>query len=276
MQADTKTTPFQRILEDIATKHGIPIATLNDWCADINKEKQTDEIMSKFFDDVTFNIQMVVQEKMALLAFQAFKTSQEKVASDHKIPEKILTSWCTNFEKKLPSIFQQHQYNVEKDKLDINTAIKRIYITYAFLSETLIESGVLPTWRGIPPNNLYHLSDDIVLDIAIRVQRDKARFSYFHNIKENSVDPFKVAGLFMYWIAKLKPISFNNHQTDPIRGHEFYLNEYLAIIFGVTRGDQKKGFQNIPKIVQEELRYNLRYRSYSSDDLILLLRTLLA
>ncbi|MEO5334552.1 MAG: hypothetical protein H7839_21260 [Magnetococcus sp. YQC-5] len=271
-----QTTPFQQIAKAIATEYGIPQTILTDWCTNIRKEKEADETVAKFYADTNFNMRQIVQKKMASLSFEALKTSVNQVASNNKIPEKTLNTWCNSFQEKIPYIFQQCQYHGEKDKHDISIAMERIYLTYQFLSEVLVASGVLSTWRGTTPNNLYHLSGDIVADVAIRVQRDKARFSYFHNIKENSVDPCKVAGLFMYWMAKLKPICFKYPQNTSLEEPEIYLNEYLAIIFSVTRCDQKKIFKNIPKIIQEELRYNLRYRSYSSDDLILLLRTLLS
>lgn len=133
------------------------------------------------------------------------------------------------------------------------------------------------TWR----NQLYGLSPAIVEDIAIRVEKDKERFRYFHGSDEP--EAAKVGGNFMYWIAKRRPIYFPYVQQSytPLSDDEFSLNEYLAVFTGLNRTisstfkpEELEVMNHLPLLnrVLRDLIYTLRYRQYSSDDLFIMLK----
>ncbi|MBF0309044.1 MAG: hypothetical protein HQL56_05925 [Magnetococcales bacterium] len=160
------------------------------------------------------------------------------------------------------------------DKAKIILGVRKILRAYQSLP-IFVE-----TWRGGPEDGLYYLSGDVLEDIAIRVEKDKERFCHFHGSR--NPEPAKVGGQFIYWITKLRPICFRYRQGQTLTENELYLNEYLAVLVGLNRvrsaSPNPKDAAVLARLatrtkpILKDLRYNLRYRHISSDDMTLMLK----
>ena len=170
---------------------------------------------------------------------------------------------------------------------DVNSGMKKIAFTYGALEGLLREYTPGFEWRG-GPNGLYTLSPAILADIATRIERDKERFRHFHGSSNPS--PEKVAGIFVYWIAKRRPIVYmdgsQRYGRLTLTQDEFFLNEYLAILAGIMRVISSRMEINHRKDLTDAVsmpslkillnwRYTLAYRNFSSDDMALLFESCL-
>lgn len=110
----------------------------------------------------------------------------------------------------------------------------------------------------------------VLEDVAVRVEKDKSRFRYFHNSEE--LNEVKVGGLFTYWIAKLKPIQFRYFEGFAPNEAESNLNEWLAVFAGLNRANITGKKFIVTRELLDDYVYSLRYRSLSSDGIYLLLK----
>jgi len=126
------------------------------------------------------------------------------------------------------------------------------------------------------------LSTDVVLDVAILV--DAARFiqSDFARMQEHGLatqgpDIYRVAALYVYWIARLKPA----HQIDFAKGDfkiHNYLNEYLAMQTGLSlvayATDMDDKNSDVDATLFQEAVWALRTKTISQETTYWMLKTL--
>ena len=112
-----------------------------------------------------------------------------------------------------------------------------------------------------------------MLDIIIRVDKRKSYYKYFHDM---TINEFKIAGLLAYWILKFKPITITDrHYCNNI---EHCDNNELFAFYIIWIALHEAGKCDTPLSGTErfvkELRYSLRFRSFTIDSLIVLAETL--
>lgn len=169
------------------------------------------------------------------------------------------------------------------DSAEIKLGVSKILMIYAELPDLVQTVDPNFVWRG-GSEALYSISPEVLEDIAIRIERDKQRFRVFHGCEEPA--PEKVGGMFIYWIAKLRPMYYPHRKGHSLTRTDAFLNAYLAIFTGLNRvissstpagniadilSNRTDIFPNLGKALDDWL-YTITYRNFSSDDMVLALK----
>ncbi|MBF0609826.1 MAG: hypothetical protein G8345_00565 [Magnetococcales bacterium] len=170
-----------------------------------------------------------------------------------------------------------------EDKENVDHAVRRIYSAYGFIRQQMERLG--SKWRGgdnpeFQPDSFFDISPAVVEQIAKRIDKDSSRLRYFHDM--NDVGPFKMGGIYCHWIARLRPIYYPANGIA-LTEKEWHLNEMLALHAGIIRADQEK--TKPPELLAHRkaqlhnlydgILYNLKFRLLSSDDLALLIQSIM-
>lgn len=124
----------------------------------------------------------------------------------------------------------------------------------------------------------YTVCEFVLIDIIIRVDKRRSYFKHFHGMDCNEA---KIASLFAYWFANLRPITVTDERYSEEDGYNNFINEQYAAHFllSAIRGMQRinlwdghTGYK--PSLVNnsyvKKLCYSLRYRNISIDSIIVL------
>lgn len=172
-----------------------------------------------------------------------------------------------------------------EDSENVDLAARRIYLAYGVVRKHFEQKHI--EWRGrdnpkYANSPQFDISPTVVEQIAKRIDKDSARLRYFHDM--NDVHPFKMGGIYCHWVARLRPV-FYGASPDPLSEKEWYLNETLAIYAGIIRSNQippnkltaaeKHHRREMLKQLHDGLAYNLKFRLLSSDDLALIIQSIM-
>ena len=127
--------------------------------------------------------------------------------------------------------------------------------------------------KGFPPETEKYVSFYSLIDIIIRVDKRKAYYHCFHDMRINEC---KEAALYAYWIIKLRPFSI----TDKNYRNKFdacIINESFAIyLIGLileSTGRIKKT-ENMKNSYCNFLEYSFRFRNFSIDSFVVLIESI--
>lgn len=116
-----------------------------------------------------------------------------------------------------------------------------------------------------------NINRSILLDITSSYYYDVERLKHFHNIER--IDGYKIAGLMIKWITKLRPIyiSYENFTEPEPEFTKFHslCNQVFALRVGLSMAEIS--INKIPKITQHKLIYHFTYREIDEDMLFILL-----
>ena len=127
-------------------------------------------------------------------------------------------------------------------------------------------------YKKFPKNFKYQVSGVDLIDIVFRVDKRKAYYLFFHDMK---IDEFKTVALCAYWIIKLKPLTITDERFRDNREYAD-INECFAIflIMGIMRvNDADRDFIS-KKPFFEQLRYSFRFRNFTIDSFVVLLESM--
>ena len=113
-------------------------------------------------------------------------------------------------------------------------------------------------------------------EIVIRVHKRKVYFHFFHDEMEPS--QYKVTGLYVFWILKLRPFWVSIYENDDENEMDIAtrINEHISlyIVLSLIQGFNKSFIENGQDLLSgyiEELLYSFRYRDISKEALYLML-----
>lgn len=145
-----------------------------------------------------------------------------------------------------------------------------VYINkYLNFFESQIETFLVEI-LGYPKEIKYHVSAISIIDIVIRVDKRKAYFHIFHTM---SINEYKTAGLFAYWILKLRPITiiddrYNKNIKDCFVNELFALYIIWVVLYKMGRcSTEIIGNEEY----FEELKYSFRFRNFTIDSMMVLI-----
>jgi hypothetical protein len=124
-----------------------------------------------------------------------------------------------------------------------------------------------------PDDVVYHISGLDMIDMIVRIDKRKAYYQFFHGMDINEL---KVAGIYVYWILKLRPFSITDHRYAGKQGccdvnEVFALYIIVMVLLGLDRLDRTiQGGEPYFK----ELRYSFRFRYFSIDAMVVLVEAL--
>jgi hypothetical protein len=124
-----------------------------------------------------------------------------------------------------------------------------------------------------PTDVKYHISGLDMIDMIVRIDKRKAYYQFFHGMDINEL---KVAGIYVYWILKLKPFSITDRRyAGKLECCD--VNEVFALYIIVT---VLLGLGRLDRLIQgsepyfKELRYSFRFRHFSIDAMLVLVEAL--
>ena len=115
------------------------------------------------------------------------------------------------------------------------------------------------------------------IDIILRVDKRKHYFKVFHDMDCNEV---KIAALYAYWIAKLRPIMITDPRYKEVDGYNNKINELFAIhlMISASNGMDRVKLDDGPCGLHLQLNnpfikrlwYSFRFRNITIDSIIVL------
>jgi hypothetical protein len=129
------------------------------------------------------------------------------------------------------------------------------------------------TLKGFPEDTKNHISYYSVVDMIIRVDKRKAYYQCFHNMKINEC---KEVALYAYWILKLKPFTITDmeYKTNEVAGT---INESFAVFligFILESINRIKQTPNLKPDYNRLIEYSFRFRNISIDSFIVLIESI--
>jgi hypothetical protein len=124
--------------------------------------------------------------------------------------------------------------------------------------------------KGLPSDLKYHVSGADIIDVIVRVDKRRAYFHIFHGM---AINECKIAGLYVYWLLKFRPILIYDERYKK----ETDINEEFALVLmfaALTRLGKIKGAIPIKSPYIKELLYSFRFRNISIDSMIILADTI--
>jgi hypothetical protein len=121
-----------------------------------------------------------------------------------------------------------------------------------------------------PADLEYRISGLDMIDMIVRIDKRKAYYRFFHGMDINEL---KVAGLYVYWILKLRPFSITDCRYAG-KQECCDVNEVFALYIIITV------LLGLERIIQggepyfKELRYSFRFRHFSIDAMVVLVEAL--
>jgi hypothetical protein len=122
--------------------------------------------------------------------------------------------------------------------------------------------------RKFPLDLAYDVSPVDLIDMIIRVDKRNAHYLYFH--KGMQINEAKKIGLYMYWFLKFKPIRILDSRFRTVA---FDVNECFALwllYFVLLSVDRHASFIKGGQSQWEELRYSLRFRTFTAGSMMVL------
>jgi hypothetical protein len=124
--------------------------------------------------------------------------------------------------------------------------------------------------RKFPPDLAYDVSPVDLIDMIIQVDKRNAHYLYFH--KGMQINEAKKIGLYMYWFLKFKPIRILDSRFRTVASI-IDVNECFALclLYSVLRSvDRHTSFIKGGQSQWEELRYSLRFRTFTAGSMMVL------
>lgn len=129
------------------------------------------------------------------------------------------------------------------------------------------------TLKDFPADIEKHISFFSLLDIIIRVDKRKAYYHCFHDMKINEC---KEAALYGYWILKLRPFTITDkrflNNADACNINELFVIFLIGLILEET--GRIKRTPKVKDSYQKFLEYSFRFRSFSIDSFIVLIESI--
>jgi hypothetical protein len=127
--------------------------------------------------------------------------------------------------------------------------------------------------KGFSKDIQNHISHYSLIDMIIRVDKRKAYYQCFHNMKINEC---KEVALYAYWVLKLRPFTITDvrYKTDEIAGT---INESFAVFLLGYVLEAIKRIRKTPKCKEDYSRlmeYSFRFRNISIDSFIVLIESI--
>jgi hypothetical protein len=127
--------------------------------------------------------------------------------------------------------------------------------------------------KGFPPDTKIHISYFTLIDIIVRVDKRKAYYQCFHDMKINEC---KEAALYAYWILKLRPFTVtddnfkNDSETCCI--NESFVIHFIGLVLEKT--GRIKQTSDIKDSYNKFLEYSFRFRNFSIDSFVVLIESI--
>jgi hypothetical protein len=127
--------------------------------------------------------------------------------------------------------------------------------------------------KGFPSDTERHISFLTLVDIIVRVDKRKAYYQCFHDMKINEC---KEAALYAYWILKLRPFSITDkkfrNNLDACCINEAFAIHLIGLVLETT-GRIKKTSE-IKDSYSKFLEYSFRFRNFSIDSFVVLVESI--
>jgi hypothetical protein len=127
--------------------------------------------------------------------------------------------------------------------------------------------------KGFPPDTKRHISHVTLIDIIVRVDKRKAYYQCFHDMKINEC---KEAALFAYWILKLRPFTITDERylnsIEASTINESFVIYLIGLILESTKRIKKT--HNIKDSYSRFLEYSFRFRNFSIDSFVVLIESI--
>jgi hypothetical protein len=127
--------------------------------------------------------------------------------------------------------------------------------------------------KGFPSDTECHISFLTLVDIIVRVDKRKAYYQCFHDMKINEC---KEAALYAYWILKLRPFIITDkrfmNNLDAGYINEAFVIHFIGLVLETTGRIRRT--RKIKKSFVKFLEYSFRFRNFSIDSLVVLIESL--
>jgi hypothetical protein len=127
--------------------------------------------------------------------------------------------------------------------------------------------------KGFPSGTKCHISFLALVDIIVRVDKRKAYYRCFHDMKINEC---KEAALYAYWILKLRPFTITDsrftNKLDASCINEAFVIHFIGLVLETT--GRIKRTDEITDSYVKFLEYSFRFRNFSIDSFVVLIESI--
>jgi hypothetical protein len=127
--------------------------------------------------------------------------------------------------------------------------------------------------KGFPENTKFHVSHYSLIDVIVRVDKRKAYYQCFHDMKINEC---KEIALYAYWILKLRPFAITDNiykrNIDVCTINELFVVFLIGLVLEAT--GRIKRTPNLKESYNRLIDYSFRFRNFSIDSFIVLIESI--